>query len=53
MQPSMFVEIIFLLLGDLRESPSVRVKCVSGTAQAAGIGKIQFTITNREGGKKR
>ena len=41
-----------LFIGDIKELPNIRVKGVSGTSQASGIGKIKFTITNKEGRHK-
>ena len=38
-----------VFIGDIKESPNIRVKGVSGTSQASGIGKIKFTITDKEG----
>ena len=37
-----------LFVGGINVAPNIRVKGVSGTSQASGIGRIKFTITNNE-----
>ena len=41
-----------LFIRDIKETPNIRVKGVSGISQASDIGKIKFTITDKEGRHK-
>ena len=38
----------FMFIGKIREAPNIRVKEVSGTSQAAGIGVTKLNIKDKE-----